>query len=138
MDDPAYGGVKYSYSVTANGKQYELSSIYESGEFAGDFRRGEGLLVPYAMAASQLPSASAIVRGTYNRVLVPVADSLGTTRFIASPSITLADLSKTDLSQGHSFSTGAFVVEKMNNVPSNYAPYVSIATGYFSFVPKLV
>lgn len=151
FSDPSYG-VEYAYSVTANGKQYQLASVYE-----GDAPVALGTVAPFALSSSfSIPFAipfiisspfavplvsaaspvSAILRGSYNRVLVPVSGGNDVTAFIAVPSIVLSDLSRTDLSLSGSFSTGAFVVDKRRNLPVTYSGTSAKSSGDFYFVPR--
>lgn len=129
LKDPSYGA-EYTYSVTTNGKQYQVAAIYEGGSIADS-----GNPIPPAIAAT--PSG-AIVRGTYNQVLTPVSGPNGTTSFVAIPSIVLSDLSKTDLSLSGTFSTGAFVIDKRKNFPASYSGTIAKTSGDFYFTPKLL
>lgn len=103
LKDPKYG-VEYGYSITTNGKQYQIASVYE-----GSTAITYSPMTPIPTAIADTP-VSAIVRGTYNHVVIPATGLNDVTTFITVPSIILSDLSQTDLSLSGSFSTGAFVV----------------------------
>lgn len=69
--------------------------------------------------------------------MVSGLESSGNTVIVAVPSITLADVSITDLSLS-TFQTGAFVVHKLSNLPATYGKNPLMMSGSFFFTPSQV
>lgn len=113
LSDPIYKDTLYSYSVTSNGKQYELGSVYESTNLTAS------AFVPQATAATVTYAAQALIMGNYNGLFVSTVSSTGMTLLLSTPSITRSDFGVLDLASA-TFSTGSYVLNGKKNIPASY------------------
>jgi len=107
--DPIYKAY-YSYSVSANQKQYEIASVSENTP--------EIVYIPKVYAEGEFVWY-AIVKWNYNKLFVSSGDTW-TWVIVAMPSITLWVLNQTEIKNNSSFNSWAFVIDKKSNIPDSY------------------
>lgn len=129
--DPIYKDTEYSYSVTANGKQYELGSVYESTDNV------TASFVPSALALTNTFPAVALLVGNYNQLFVSATSSTGNILLISSPSITRSDFTVLDLASSF-FSTGSYVIHGKKNIPASYNKNPLTMSGNFYLAAPLL
>lgn len=105
--DPAFG-VRYSYSLTSDGRQFQLAAASDGSAPSAS------LLVPSALASSW----SAVTAGNYNGFAVPASGADGHWLVVA-PSITLASLERTEI--GGDGDPLRFVVDGGSALPATYS-----------------
>lgn len=128
--DPLYDA-EYSYSVTSNSTQYELSSVLEN---TPKLSYNSIFNTTYA---SEEYIWYAFLIWTYNKLFVKTDSATWNTLFVASPSITLSDLSVAEITDT-SFNTWSFVIDKKSNIPDSYKKTLFKRSWDFYFTPKLV
>ncbi|EKE26426.1 MAG: hypothetical protein ACD_4C00296G0001, partial [uncultured bacterium (gcode 4)] len=129
--DPVYQ-TEYSYSLLNNNKEYQVSWIQEN---VSAYNNSNFKLKTIQQANAATISAQAIIKWNYNSLVAKVS-SWSNIYIFALPTITLSDLSQTDLAQ---ISSGSFVLDKEANLPNSYeTTSLSLNWNSFYFQPQII